>query len=53
METYTTKKKGEQISFFVLPEEKTKIENLAKKLSRSISNLCRLIIMNNLEDLKE
>jgi len=47
MESYTTKQKRnvEQISVFVLPSEKEKISELAKKDNRSVSNYCKIKIL--------
>lgn len=47
MENYTTEKKKNvvQISVFVLPEEKKLIEGKAQAQSRSISNYCKMKIL--------
>ena len=52
MKTYTTKQKRnvEQLSIFVYPHEKKKIEIKASKKNRSVSNFCRDILLNSLEE---
>ena len=51
MENYTTQKQKrnvKQISVFVLPEEKLKIDELAKGEFRSTSSYCKSILLKKI-----
>lgn len=50
MKSYTTKRNVEQLSVFVLPEEKQKVLKKAKEENRSVSNFCKKIIMEAIQN---
>jgi hypothetical protein len=51
MEAYAKQKRNvEQVSVFVLPEEKQKIIEGAEKENRSVSNFCKTKILGNIKN---